>query len=51
MSKKVFIAFAHPKYKSGESFNSCVRDEFIKSSKERNFEIDLMNIYEEKTLK
>ena len=33
MSKKVFIAFAHPKYKSGESFNSCVRDEFIKSSK------------------
>ena len=51
MSKKVFIAFAHPKYKSGESFNSCVRDEFIKSSKERNFEIDLMNIYEEKTIK
>ena len=48
--KKVFIAFAHPKYKSGESFNSCVRDEFIKSSKERNFEIDLMNIYEEKLL-
>ncbi len=51
MSKKVFIAFAHPKYKSGESFNSCVRDEFIKSSKERNFEIDLLNVYEEKTIK
>ena len=51
MSKKVFIAFAHPKYKSGESFNSCVRDEFIKSSKDRNFEIDLMNVYEEKTIK
>ena len=39
MSKKVFIAFAHPKYKSGESFNSCVIVTVVCDSVRREFVI------------
>ena len=48
---KIFIAFGHPKYNTGESFNAALRDEFITAAKKRNFEIDLINIYEEKQIK
>ena len=48
---RIFIAFGHPKYNTGESFNAALRDEFIAAAKKRNFEIDLINIYEEKQIK
>ena len=41
---RIFIAFGHPKYKTGESFNAAIRDEFIASAKKRNFEIDSNSI-------
>ena len=50
MSKRIFIAFGHNNYKPGSSFNAAVRDAFIEEAKKLNHEIDLINIYEEKTI-
>ena len=50
MSKRIFIAFGHNNYKLGSSFNASVRDTFIEESKKLGYEIDLINIYEEKQI-
>ena len=51
MSKKIFIAFGHNRYKPGSSFNAAVRDTFIEEAKKNGHEIDLINIYDEKQIK
>ena len=50
MSKRVCIVFGHNNYKSGSSFNATARDVFIEEAKKLDHEIDLINIYEEKTI-
>ena len=50
MSKRVCIVFGHNNYKSGSSFNAAARDIFIEESKKLGYEIDLINIYEEKQI-
>ena len=45
MSKKIFIAFGHNRYKPGSSFNAAVRDTFIEEAKKIGHEIDLINNY------
>ena len=51
MSKKIFIAFGHNRYKPGSSFNAAVRDTFIDEAEKIGHEIDLVNIYDEKQIK
>ena len=51
MAKRIFIVFGHHNYKSGTSFNAAIRDEFTKCATSRGFEIDLINLYEEKQIK
>ena len=51
MSKKIFIAFGHNKYRPGSSFNASIRDAFIDEAKKIGHIVDLVNIYEEKQLK
>ena len=51
MSKKIFIAFGHNRYKPGSSFNAAIRDTFIEEAKKIGHEIDLINIYDEKQIK
>jgi len=51
MTKKIFIVFGHHNYKSGTSFNAALRDEFTKCCKDRGFEIDCINLYQEPQIK
>ena len=51
MSKKIFIAFGHNRYKPGSSFNAAIRDTFIEEAKKTGHEIDLINIYDERQIK
>lgn len=49
--RRIFVVFGHPNYKSGTSFNAAIRDELIETAEKKDFEIDLVNIYEEKPIK
>ena len=50
MSKRICIVFGHNNYKSSSSFNAAARDVFIEEAKKLDYEIDLINIYEEKQI-
>ena len=51
MSKKILIIFGHHNYKPGTSFNAACRDVFIAECNALNYEVDLINIYEDKQIK
>jgi len=48
MSKRIFIVYGHHNTKT--SFNSAIRDTFIKEAKVCGHEVDLINLHEEKQL-
>ena len=43
--KKIFIVYGHYNEKS---FNAAIRDEFIKTVKEKGHEVDCVDLYKEK---
>ena len=49
MVKRIFIAYGHHNTKT--SFNALVRDTFIDEAKKNNYEIDLVNLHDEKPIK
>ena len=48
MSKKIFIVYGH--YNTKKSFNASIRDTFIDEAKKLDYQIDLINLYDEKPL-
>ena len=44
--KRIFIAFGH--HNTKDSFNAAIRDTFIEEVKKYGYEIDLINLFEEK---
>ena len=48
MSKKIFIVYGHHDIK--KSFNASVRDTFIEEAKKLGYQIDLINLHEEKPI-
>ena len=48
MSKTIFIVYGH--YDTKKSFNASIRDTFIDEAKKNGYEIDLINLHEEKPL-
>ncbi len=43
--KKIFLIYGHY---SEKSFNAAIRDEFIKSLKEKGHHVDCLDLYKEK---
>ena len=48
MSKKIFIVYGH--YNTKKSFNASIRDTFIDEAKKLDYQIDLINLHDEKIL-
>ena len=48
MSKKIFIVYGHHNIK--KSFNASIRDTFIDEAKKLDYQIDLINLHDEKIL-
>ena len=48
MSKKIFIVYGH--HNITKSFNASIRDTFIDEAKKLDYQIDLINLHDEKTL-
>ena len=48
MSKKIFIVYGH--YDTKKSFNASIRDTFIDEAKKLDYQIDLINLHDEKIL-
>jgi NAD(P)H dehydrogenase (quinone) len=48
MSKKIFIVYGH--HNTKKSFNASIRDTFIDEAKKLDYQIDLINLYDEKPL-
>ena len=48
MSKKIFIVYGH--HSTKKSFNASIRDTFIDEAKKLDYQIDLINLHDEKTL-
>ena len=48
MSKKIFIVYGH--YNTKKSFNASIRDTFIDEAKKLDYQIDLINLHDEKPL-
>ena len=48
MSKKIFIVYGHHNIK--KSFNASIRDTFIDEAKKLDYQIDLINLHDEKLL-
>ena len=48
MSKKIFIVYGH--HNTKKSFNASIRDTFIDEAKKLDYEIDLINLHDEKIL-
>ena len=48
MSKKIFIVYGH--YNTKKSFNASIRDTFIEEAKKLDYQIDLINLHDEKIL-
>ena len=44
--KKIFIAYGH--HNTTSSFNAAIRDTFITEVKKKGYEVDLINLFEEK---
>ena len=44
--KKIFIAYGH--HNTTNSFNAAIRDTFITEVKKNGYEVDLINLFEEK---
>jgi NAD(P)H dehydrogenase (quinone) len=43
--KKIFLVYGHY---NDASFNAAIRDEFIKTSKEKGNQVDVVDLYKEK---
>ena len=48
MSKRIFVVYGHHNIK--ESFNASIRDTFIDEAKKLDYQIDLINLHDEKIL-
>ena len=48
MSKKIFIVYGH--HNTKKSFNASIRDTFIYEAKKLDYQIDLINLHDEKLL-
>ena len=48
MSKKIFIVYGH--HNTKKSFNASIRDAFIDEAKKLNYQIDLINLHDEKPI-
>ena len=48
MSKKIFIVYGH--HNTKKSFNASIRDTFIDEAKKLNYQIDLINLHDEKPI-
>ena len=48
MSKKIFIVYGH--HNTKKSFNASIRDTFIDEAKKLDYQIDLINLHDEKIL-
>ena len=48
MSKKIFIVYGH--HNTKKSFNASIRDTFIDEAKKLDYQIDLINLHDEKPL-
>ena len=48
MSKKIFVVYGHHNIK--KSFNASIRDTFIDEAKKLDYQIDLINLHDEKIL-
>jgi putative NADPH-quinone reductase len=46
MSKKIFIVYGH--HNTKKSFNASIRDTFIDEAKKLDYQIDLINLHDEK---
>ena len=48
MSKRIFIVYGH--HNTKKSFNQSIRDTFIEECKKKGYEIDLINLHDEKPI-